>query len=58
MNLTPHDYIWLGTLVATIWYLRKDVNGIGGKTRKMVAEIIIQNRENPDFANIVRRLLG
>jgi len=58
MNFTPHDYIWLGTLAATIFYLRKDVNGLGAKTRKMIAETIIQNREHPDFANIVRRLLG
>lgn len=58
MNLSAHDYIWIGTLAATIFYLRRDVNGLGGKTRKMVAEMIITAKERPDFEAVVRRLLG
>lgn len=58
MNLQPHDYILVGIYVATVLYLRKDVNGLGAKTRRMIAEQIIQSREDKDFAAIVRRLLG
>lgn len=56
--MSPHDYIYLGTLVATVWYLRRDLNGMGRKTRLMTAEFIIASKDQPDFAAIVRRLLG
>jgi hypothetical protein len=66
VNLTAHDYIWIGTLAATILYLRKDVNGLGMKTRRMIAEMIITAGEEagipkenrPRFEGYVRRLLG
>lgn len=56
--MTPRDWIAVGLYLAAVWYLRRDVNGIGAKTRKMIAEQIIQAKNDPDFAVIVRRLLG
>ena len=58
--MTPRDYIEIGAALMIVWYLRKDVNGLGSKTRKLVAENIIQNQtmEKAEFAALVRRLLG
>lgn len=58
--MIPRDYIEIGSALTVIWYLRRDVNGIGSKARKMVAEIIILNQslDKAEFAALVRRLLG
>lgn len=48
----------VGMIYAMFRQLRKDVNGLGWKTRKSVAEIIILSKQSPDFDAIVRRLLG
>ena len=58
MSLTAHDWIAVGLYIAAVWYLRHDVNGLGAKTRRMIAEQIIQAKDDPDFPAIVRRLLG
>lgn len=64
MNLTAHDYVLVGIYVATLLYVRRDVNGIGAKTRKMIAEMILQaafiafGKVDEGFETTVRRLLG
>jgi len=60
VRMTARDYIEIGAALAIVWHLRKDVNGIGSKNRKLVAENIIQNQtmEKSEFAALVRRLLG
>lgn len=67
MNLTTHDWIAVGGYLAAIWYLRRDVNGLGAKTRRLVAEQIINAAYHirgadqdglRDFAAVVKRLLG
>lgn len=37
---------------------KKDLDGIGGKQRRMIAEQIIASKGRADFDYIVRRLLG
>jgi hypothetical protein len=56
--------IQVGILLATLRFLgqrieetRKDLNGLGRKTRAILAEQIIQAKDDPDFHAIVRKLV-
>lgn len=52
--------IQAGILIATVKFLRKDVNGLGKKQRSMMAEQIIMAQDQPkaDFAVLVRKLIN
>ena len=50
--------IQLGILLATVKALKQDVNGIGRKTRSLMAELIIQAKDDPDFAVTVRKIIN
>lgn len=61
--------IQAGALVAAVWFLgkkqdeqyrstRQDLNGLGKKERSIMAELIIQAKDSPEFAVIVRKLIN
>jgi hypothetical protein len=55
------DYLKLGFAAGAMWVivgqLRKQLNGVGRKTRILAAEQIIASKDRPDFEEIVRRLV-
>ena len=62
-------FIQAGILIATVRFLGKlldehrkdtkqDLNGLGRKMRQLQAEQIIQAKNDPDFATIVRKLIN
>lgn len=49
--------VQLGVLLAGIQAMRRDVNGIGKKTRRMVIELLDQAADRKDF-DAVKRIAG
>jgi hypothetical protein len=61
--------IQMGILVATLRFLGQrleehrrethaDLNGLGKKERAIMAELIIQSKDHPEFSVIVRKLIN
>lgn len=59
MNLFSDYRFWIGVGVgyALFRQMRKDLNGIGRKSRALTAELIIAAKDRHDFADVVRRLV-
>ncbi len=64
--MTPRDWMYLGGLVAFLYLTRRDLAGIGGKQKKMIAEQIlvhpavatIEEKLKREFTESVRHLLS
>lgn len=59
MNIFSNPNFWIGVGVgyAAFRQMRKDLNGVGRKSRILTAETIILSKNSPDFEDIVRRLV-